>query len=558
MIFEQETLPQVQYTPPGDYDQATLLWRGTPEDFAALRKEVTPSMNEDDLRFCRDYFQSVKRVPYYGELRLLNRLVAKRREKADGTRVEALRCADEEIASTYRDLLAKLHVLFPQQKVSPSLSDIAQVSGTYLRMIGRGSPFFLPADGTPSRPSEEENPQEVRAAFVLLYPKENKDHYFDEIHALLTRDELRDVSPRRMPISEYGLLGTLARLPGGILANTELLPRKEDESLFSILGDAYVGYELWNVPRDFAPKLCRLATEYDLIAVYFARTTENGEFVIHHTGTSPYCLSLTFARALMNRRYSAHALVTKEDFTAGSMIPTTKICDSIKRLSASELPSMDLLTTLWERSAPSNCFSLGMNTCLDALLRLVSHGINRRAIGFSLTYSLPAHVSNEAELGQDLALLLGTYRVSLEFAAPESASLLQYETHEGNFRRLSCLAYASRPERLLTSAGGKPSDRVYFLALCPTPQGIPDFAELRRTCDRFTALWEEGKIHSAQSVSGSLSEALNILGKGFHIRKESVSAAPVSERGILFTSPVPLELPMVAILEAASNSEEEG
>lgn len=533
--MELENQSTLQSPVHSDWERATLLIRGTKEDLGILQREFTPHMTEGELRFCRHYYTERKKIPYFGELKIWDRVIAGRHGECEGMQIHALHCEDRYIAETHEDLLSKLRVLNPRRHEPPTLLECAAVSGSYLRMIGRSTPYLF------STPEETEKPSPLPyAAFVLLCPNPEEADYASCIESLLEEEEIRSLSFKRLTVSEYGLLPTLALHTKGLIGNPDLLPVKEGETLFSALGCAHVGRELWNLSRDAAPLICRLAKEHGLHAVYFARATEGEDFIMQgaEPGAPRKALSLSMIRELMALSYPASPQIVKEDLAAHTAPP--QITESIREVPSPTLPSASLLCVQGELAASSNGFSATLTLCLDLLLTLVCRGIDRRAIAFYLHYTLPSVANNAGDQGQDLALLLGAYRTTMELSAPQPSPQI---TFRGEDRRVSCVAYGSCPRNAIPSQGGEVGDLLYYLPVWE--EGFADFEVIRKASDRLLALWKKGLVHSARPVFGNLAPSLEELGRSCSLELADLSAISVGKRGILFASPVSQNLPYV-------------
>ena len=543
--MENEKQLNTNPLPLSDFDRATGLSRGTAGDFATLRDELCPHMDDLTLRFCRAYFSHRKRIPYRGELGLWDPVVAARRKECEGMQVASLRCEDCYIAETFEDLLSKLRVLEPSRIDPPTLAQCAEVSQRYLRMVGRSTPYRFSA-------SEQRNDEvtPTYAAYVLLCPQGEEADYEAALESLLAAEELRGIPLRRIPVAPYGLLATLALHTKGLIGNPDLLPLKEGQNLFSALGDAFVGRELWNLPRDASPILCRLAKEHGLHAVYFARATDGEDFVIQNreAGAPRRMLSLSVIRELMTLPYPASPWILHKD--PGVQAPASHLTEELRQVPNSSVTNASLLCVRGECDGKDTGFSSAMSLGIDLLLHLVCRGADRRAISFYTSYMLPKDVQSDEERGQALSPMLGIYRLTMELAAPQPPA---HVTFQGDRIHLSCVGYASLPQRLIPDRGGMTGDRLYYLPVWEG--GFPDFQGVRGTLDRWGELVKGGQVRCACPVLGDLSSATRSLVGQRRIEPVDNPVSSPGDRGILFASACVLDLPCVGTLCDEEDSE---
>ena len=518
---------------PSDFERTPQLLRGTDEDLETLRGEVAPHMTDSALRFCRDHYARRKRLPYRGELRLWDRVLSLRHKETEGIRIESMRCEDSYIAETYKDLLTKLRVKDSHRVDPPTLSDAASASGNYLHMIGRSTPYRFPLENR-----FRANSPFPYAAFVLLCPKDEQSDYQQSLDSLSQREELRPISLKRIPVSEYGLLATLALHAKGLIGNPDLLPLKEGETLFSALSDAYCGHELWNLSRDGASTVCALAEEHGLQCVYFARATDGEDFIMQSAerGAPRKIINLSILRELMTISYSASCLIQRENPEARD--PMTEITEDLREAFSDTLPSARLFCARGEKTVTENGYSQALSLCVDLLLWLVCRGVNRRAVAFDLSYTLPKISEYESQRGEVLAPILGAYRFALELASPQPPPKMLFQ---GERIHLSFVAYASAPHNPIPNAGGEEGDLLYYLPVWQ--EGQADFAQIRAVTDQFHTLAAAGQIHSARPVSKNLSEEIHTLLDTLVLEPSENFSHSVGKRGILFTSKESLALP---------------
>ena len=492
------------------------------EGLAALCREWFPAMRTADLRFCREYYRRESRVATYGELRMLEALVAERRAGADGYVMSRIRIADETVAATYEDMMTKCRALYPERKTPFTVAEMAQISGAYMHRIGRGDDRFARVETAPPTLLPG-------TAFLLLTPASEGESgaYEEHLADFLTSDEIAPLYAGTHRVMRYGILGTLASLGNGVFADVSLLPREEGASLcLCDLVRAHRGRMMLSATRANAAWLCRYAERYGLRATYFAKVTETGRWRTSREVSPSIDLSCSFLQALLRGMDLSEVALPGEELRA--------VCGHTPLAGSTHAPAQARYAVTLFATPEENCFSAAMNLALDAVLRLVSRGVDRRLIGLSLSYGFPRYETSEQEMGKNLSTILGAYRVTMELAAPEFESSVDYIR---GGRRLLCTAYTSYRGNAIpgqvTGVGG----RIGYLSFRRTEAGVPDFESFRQMCDLFGTWCAEGKVLSACGVTGDALSAMEDLQReGLRIERgaDAGSYQGVFCQGILF------------------------
>lgn len=502
------------------------------KEFAA---EYTPALNRSEFLLCQTAYRKDRRAPSFEELALINEVVRERRSSADHRLISHIRIASPAIAETYRDLIDKLAVLEPKRKLPPSLADLLSVSGRYMRRIGRDAVAFskerIPLMWKPADPSENRSfpkegdaqafPLPLGAALILLSPAENElEEYERNTERFLS--ELRAHSPRThaITVSRFGLIGLFVSHCQGIIMNPLTLTADgEDDFSFSTLTRAYRGLTVLAAPKEQVEKLTEYASRFGLVGSYFAKNTATGRI----RGPKEHCpvldLSLPLLRALAKENDFAKISVEETvPLTVCSHLPITAKTATGEPIFTDEagILSKDgyLFAPVWSK-AESDCFGVALGTAIDALLSLIARGADRRQLGLSLRYSFPRAQIDEEILGQDVALILGAYRLTMELALPEEGSTAVFSDGD---RSLLCCAYAPVPNEEIPSRFVRIGSAVRYLPVRCAENGMPDFDDLRRICDDFHRLCEQGLVRSARAVSGDPLAVMEQMSEGGSIR----------------------------------------
>ena len=198
----------------------------------------------------------------------------------------------------------------------------------------------------------------------------------------------------------------------------------------------------------------------------------------------------------------------------------------------------------YERLGPrENAFAEAVNGLTDALLTLVSHGIDRRTVCSAVAYEFPRHGVSEKELGENLALILGVYRVGVELVLREGMTDVNYTDR----RCLLATLYAEEPRRLIENKFTKEGSHITLLSLGSGSDGLVNFSDVRSLCDRFIELCKEGKVYSARAVTGDLSAALRDMSNELtaELADGGKPLIRVNCRGILFETDADTDLNLI-------------
>ena len=153
----------------------------------------------------------------------------------------------------------------------------------------------------------------------------------------------------------------------------------------------------------------------------------------------------------------------------------------------------------------NNGYANTMRALTDMIIELVSYGVNRRSIAFAHEYIFPARKNSEKELGEDLAYILATYRMSMELASPTPYSNIRYSVAQ---QGMLTTAFSRIPKNTPKRCFVSDDSYICVLSIDRHSDGTVDFKELRRFCDRFFELCRSERVLSARPVFGSLSDAL--------------------------------------------------
>ncbi len=494
------------------------------ERLADFARRYTPSMNRQDLLFCRDRFRKEHRVPTETELSLLDRMVALRKKAVVGTLLARVGIDDSIIAESYEKQMQHRSMLYGQSHTPLSLDGLARISSEYQERIGKTDripPALMETDGTAvlrSHTSANEyhkSPLPAETALILLLPtREAEAEDLKKTEAFLATIRSTIGFRADFTVGTGGLSASLAIRCKGVFIDPSRLPDSDSKTLDN-LTDRFRGHNIVGMARESAEQLCQRASEYGLLGIYFAKTTETGRLRTPSDPRYTLDLSMDFLRMLASAKDEGTVSIARESFlTVCAHKPM-----SVKDASGNETILSDHMPIRKENTIMSpvfstvrvNGFSAAMNTTLNAVLRLIARGIDRRTMGLAVTYSFPKYAADAEDLGKNAAMILGTCRMAEELEISEQPPKLCY--HDQGDRTLTCLAYAPLPSQMIPPFAAGNDSNLCFLAFGRTPDGVPSFEGLRRMCDYFTALCRTGSVLSAQSVNGDLTDAIRSMTK---------------------------------------------
>ena len=499
-----------------------------------LASEEAEALRLYDFYYVRDHARAEGRTVSYGELRLLNALVAARRAYRENYVISRLRIESPAVAKTYEDLLAKAATLELKGLSLRTVEDLASVSEKYMRRIGRGDDCAEDLQSTDA-------PLIPGSCFVLITPTEGEEDGYEEKLALLLKDpEVSTLCERVLRVGAYGMIGTLSALCDGVFADLRMIPHGEELSLLS-LAEAHRGRAILSARRDAALWICRLAERFGLRASYFAKSTESGRFRTDRGVIPSVDWSIGFLRGLLSAKESVEAVLGAENPDLDVEIENAPI---EKPLTGAQLARAVICTP------DESYFLAAMHTAIAAVTEVVSRGIDRRRVGLLAEYRIPMTATEPTEVGADVATVLGFYRVAVELAAPQRPAEVGSVEED---RQLVCTAYT--PDRgtvsLQLQRGGS---GIYLLTYRCGADGVPDFASLRDMYDRFIRMHREGRIFSARAVNGDPFDVLDGMTRECSYARENDLDGDTC-RGILIETDGGEGLPMLArVLEKDGSS----
>lgn len=476
------------------------------ETYAEELREAVPTLNESNIRFIAGHYKKLKRCPTYGELRILGEVLERARLSSEGILISGLGTDSIALIETYKDMLDKAEAIIGKRPHSLTLGEAAEVMGEYMRMIGRYdsrsfiSPVTSARDGecclicdgsavmTLGKTAKGRRRKRRTEPKYALFLVENDE----KGRELLTLRSVRRGCRSIIKVTDSGLIGLIAEHCDGLCINTGVLC--EDAPVHSLLTECYKGDYVAFVEYARIKEFRENALRREVAVRHFADANKSG--IIKGRGLS---LPLELVRRLADSRREAPSFVSEVDVTA----TCRSLPISMRRADGEEVDVSDRLVlrrgrllSAFSISPDRNSFALSLNSYVEAILRLVAAGVDRRAICSAAVYELPEKDISYESLGESLGMILGVYRAGVELAVSEGLTEVRYK----DGRSLSGVLYASAPRRPLSAEFTGAGNFVGFLPLEIGEDGMVDFVSLRRICDRFTALCLAGRVYSARAV----------------------------------------------------------
>lgn len=498
------------------------------EALATAVAKAAPKLTSDNAIFIRNALKKEKRSVSVAELRIYEAMLSKRRKHTDGATVTELETDRIAIKESYADLMQKAAVIYGKHKNGLTLSEAARVSNEYMKRIGRDDYTSVVAPRESLDPNKvtitcgrsaisfvPDNSKEfidkealkplANTAIALLLPAEGAEKdYESEIKKFFKLPLCRG----QIKISNHGIIGALCDITNGFVADPSALAEGTDEQINALVYE-YSGKYLLFFSAEKKEALSKLADKHSLVFRYFAKTASDGRIICVGKSSVRFNIPLSLVKTLKNSNRQETASVYSEIGSAEYILPKAikKRTSNVISDGTLVLANNRVIAAKYFRGN-TGCYENAVNTAVDLLLELAAYGVNRRAVAFACQYEMPALESDSESLGEDLSLILGLYRVTMELASPTSYSDIRYTAKD---RGMLCSAYAMRPKetvgRSFTSAGNK----ICLLSIAESSDGSVSFNELRRVCDKFYDLVRKGLVLSSVAVTGSATDALDSM-----------------------------------------------
>ena len=490
---------------------------------------LTPELNLSNIRFIRATLKKTKRSITEAELKVCEDILAKRRRQAGEALIASVDTDCLAVKKTFDDLKKKASALYGKHKQSFSFEEAAAVSYDYMKAVGitdetavvsttsATSQSALTVFGSASALSilDEDVPKvgdiktPINTYVALLRPKKGTAEAYNENIKKFFVECLRYSLHRgRVKVNEFGLLGTLSKITTGAKIDLSKLTR-DKELQVKAMTSGFIGKSLVTFDQKKLDKINYLADKLDLHVTIFAKCEDSGVISAISGNNTVLQLPVSFILSLTQTHKQMSARIEGVDLSefADHASPVVKKNGKAIRLTDGDIIlDNNKAVSVKYFQGNKNCFVNANNAFIDAALELMAYGINRRAIRSAIEYELPAEQISDTEIGEDTALILGTYRAAMELAIPTSYSNVRYTD---NKRGILCTAYAMPSKYTVGRCFKEEDHKVCFLGVTNDYDGFIDYKDLRRVCDYFFDLCKRGIVVSARPVTGKATDALD-------------------------------------------------
>lgn len=508
------------------------------EELAVLARKLRLKMGRFGLRVCQDYYRAKKRIPRIEELLLLDSIVQETYERPDTLLLSEMITECDVIADTFADLMTRRSALQRPDKKPPSFAYLAQLMESWLTAndeedssspeIGvRFSAYrdlLLAADGyqrTASSGTEETDVSigvrsrqtatdkqaltEGDYIYGILTQKESDGAFLRTLAGFLSSAPLATNAKTVTVVQNQKLLPLLIDMDCGITIYPEKIPGIERD-LLSALTLPFAGAIFAASPEKSADLLLE-AQENGLPIFLLAKVSSKGTVCII-TDESPLHYPLEFLQSLTFSRLCSATVAAPSE---GS------IDVSLSRIGTCTLNGKRNAVVKIDASGTSP-FRMGLLGVLYSLSHCIAAGADIRTVKLATQLSLsPDHV------GESLGAILGLYRAQAEFALRGNPPFVTVgkETHP----TLSAVTLAPLPDYAIASTAVGNGTNIFYLEPLYTPDGIPDFDDLKRMYDYIGALMADNKVLSIRPTGENLLADLEEMSKDVVV--EYVPASPI-------------------------------
>lgn len=486
--------------------------------FDPVRETFGIGLSEEQLTACAVHCALVlRRDPTVGELRLWDRL-AKVSAPLSETTVFSMETESAAIAETYADMMAKRREL--SLSTEPvTLAEMLNLASDALARGGKARALkgttlrlqnLLAAPFAKTGVSEEKSAAflSVSASTDPLASLESGDlcllidrgaltkyDYAEKLFSVLESDELQNALRGQFPVSEAGLLPTLLSRFDGFTVDLSRLgtaPNPSPEILAEAFADAWIlvaakqtAKEIVNRLRD-AGLSCRIFAE--LIS----------EKQVRILGERQLAESTDFLRSFLLRP-SVPAVTLQATAKAAPISHKPRAgydCRFFQGTpaTANALAIPDLSASAASAKLSERAFSTAVLTSLAPILSCALAGVDYSDLRLAIDLTVPKAGFDPAPA---YAAAVGLYRVQAELGIPAVKADIRESKVKAPVLSVFALGKGLQPpaEKLAQA-----DSRIYLLPVPLSPEGLPDFGELRVLLADLAAQAEHGVIRSARVV----------------------------------------------------------
>jgi phosphoribosylformylglycinamidine synthase len=228
-----------------------------------------------------------------------------------------------------------------------------------------------------------------------------------------------------------------------------------------------------------------------------------------HDSASPMSLNMSLIRTLARH--------TGEQFILRRQARSAAVANSGTGNSRCYDTESKLLLTAVNGNDLSDPYFMSLDVVLAAAAQCVAGGAEFNDIALSFSAEIPG-ISGERDIidpqlgGDALSLILGAYRAQIEYCLPDAGSVYTYSGKRYGFTVSAAARLNGNPVPMHFIL---PGNGVYLLAPAYSPDGLPNFEDLRRMWRYVSSLCRDGRVASAFAVgSGGAAETIRTMSGG--------------------------------------------
>ena len=506
------------------------------------------SFTKDQIIYIQGYFKNVRKsVPTYNQLMFFDTLNKIRQSQKKGYSIYSASATSDAgaILDSSQDLISKRDAIGRKVLGSMPMPFAAEIASEYLNDVGYGvrSTYFIPAlqakkleyyihtsNKTPLFAYSDPDLKKESAAdkesghtvFAVLYPDDNIDYteYQSRVNELLTLPQLDSLILTSSTVeAPYGLFDTFKKQTDGItvtLANIPEVEKNEDGKVLylSSLLTACTGKLLFSTKSNMLPVINKAAEIYSLRAYIVAIKNDSKALSLESRRNPAFSFDFDFLKNIMHfYEPSNYKFTSEKDLPLGTRknVYITFNNNSSNQTYHAEktLNFGKILASAAARNLNGTPHKTAATAIIDAINPLIAKGISKNSIALTIHYDLLCGTDDSAELGKNLAAILGAYRSMIELCVADTAPQISYNTKE---RSIVAVASAKSPKKQIKSSFASGNTHLYFYPIKFT-EDIPDYENYRSFIKYFYSLIEKDNILSAFSVNENFSLLLDKASK---------------------------------------------
>ena len=513
-----------------------------PQQLEQMKRDLNIKMPMNKLSFCASYYRTVeKRDPSIEELQFLDLFSRDSESSPLSIAPTELLTNDTFVAKTYADLMAKRYELNPDAKTPCTLFEMMNLATAYLERAGKdatpsGLVCSLEKRDTPYTKLGNSAVLEKNASvglrvlpktslplltgdlLLLLRPLAKSAQRIRPLGAFLDSPALASQIKQLRTVGKRGLFAELLSLTSCATVEPDRLSQTGEPLPLSMLVTAFEGDLLVRISRESYPAFAKATYELGIFAAAFA-TVGNGTriTVVRPRGTT-FSLQTRFLRMLFPLRPVSVKLGNERTDTLTPISHAPYIASQNDLMQTASVGTAMISAA---SAAPTKSFFRNaLDTALATVLTLAVSGCDYADQRLSVSMEIPQNTDDTHVAGDCISTLLGVYRLQAELAMPAASIRLDCDP---SLRHPTLQVFAVSHGNACPASFTAAGNHVYCLSPATTPDGLPDFDDLRRLLTLLTALRQNGILRSARvlcheeisdAIRAMMSEKLGCLTSG--------------------------------------------